>query len=126
MQHPLLGLEGGKFDDAVALWKKQAAADPKAALADETALDLFGYEMMSRDLPDAVKLLHLISAAFPASSNAHDSYAEALMRANEKPTAIAEYEASIKTLDADPRIPAAKKPERKAHAEEQLVSLRKR
>ena len=125
-QHPLFVLDGGKFDDAVALWKKQAAADPKAALADETALNLFGYEMMNRDLANAVKLLHLISATFPASSNAHDSYAEAAMRANDKPTAIAEYEASIKTLDADPHIPAAEKPERKAHAEELLVTLRKR
>lgn len=125
VRHPLFVLDGGKLEDAVALWKKQAAADPKGALADEATLNLFGYEMMNRDLPSAVKLLHLISATFPASSNAHDSYAEALMRSNDKAGAIAEYEAAIKTLDADPRIPADQKPARKAHAEELLVTLRR-
>jgi CubicO group peptidase (beta-lactamase class C family) len=126
-RHPLFVLEGGKLDDAAALWRKQAAADPKAAFADEVAINLFGYQMMiDGNVEGAVKVFHLISAVFPASSNAHDSYAEALMRANDKPTAIAEYEASIKTLDADPHIPAAEKPERKAHAEEQLAILKKR
>ena len=41
-------------------------------------------------------------------------------------SSIAEYEASIKTLDADPRIPAAEKPARSSHAEQQLAILRKR
>ncbi len=126
-RHPLFILDGGKLEEAAALWRKQAAADPKAALADETAINLFGYQMMIEGrLPAATQVFHLISAVFPASSNAHDSYAEALMGAKDKVAAITEYEASIRTLDADPRIPAAEKPARKAHAEQQLAILRKR
>ena len=125
VKHPLFVLEAGKLDEAVALWKTQAAADPKTALVDEQSLNLLGYELMNRDMPNGVKLLHLISATFPDSSNAHDSYAEALMRSGDKAGAIVEYEAAIKTLDKDPRIPVEKRPPLVAHAEEMLVILRK-
>src|SRR5262249_37011716 len=42
-RHPLLELAAGRFDDAVALWREQAKADPEAARGDEDHVNLLGY-----------------------------------------------------------------------------------
>lgn len=122
--HPLFVLETGTIEEAAKLWRAQAQEDQGAALADEKALNLLAYRSMDDDLEGATRLLALIAAAFPESSNAHDSYAEALLRKSDKARALAEYELSLKTLDADPRIPAGEKEARRDHARAQLDSLR--
>ncbi len=123
-RHPLFVLEAGTVEDAAKLWREQAAADAAGALADEKAVNLRAYQLMAGDLEAATKMLQLVAATFPDSSNAHDSYGEALLRKGDKAGAIVEYELALKTLAADPRIPAGEKAARRDHGEEQLANLR--
>ena len=79
---------------------------------------------MELDPAKAVELMRLIAAVFPESSNAHDSLGEAYAKIGERALAIAEYEQSLKLIDADPQIPAAEKMARRSSAQAQIAMLR--
>lgn len=125
-RHPLLELEAGRFDAAVAAWRDRLAADPKSAGEDEARANGLAFQVMPRDPAQAIQILRLVATVFPDSSNAHDSLGEAYARAGDKPRAIAAYERALATLDADPRIPADGKRTQRSHAEADLGKLRAR
>lgn len=120
-EHPLWLLEGGKLDAAVALLQ----ASPAAA-EEEAEINAFGYDLMSRDLANAERVLRLNVLAFPDSANAQDSYGEVLGRSGRVPEAIAAYERVLVLVPADPRVPTAEKPDLQRHAEGELATLRER
>lgn len=122
---PLLELEAGRFDGAVAAWKALARTQPKDPAADEAAINGYGYELLQRRrTAAAIEIFRLVVAVHPGSANAHDSLGEAYAAAGDKPRAIAAYEAALAKLAADPRIPAANKPRYRKRAEAQLAKLR--
>jgi CubicO group peptidase (beta-lactamase class C family) len=125
-RHPLLELEAGRFDVAVATWRDRLAADPKTAGDDEDRANRLGFQLLARDPAQAIQILRLVATVFPASSNAHDSLGEAYARTDDKPRAIAAYEQVLATLDADPRVPADARRTRRNHAEAELGKLRAR
>jgi CubicO group peptidase (beta-lactamase class C family) len=97
-------------------------SDPDYVL-DEDEFNSLGYDLMgdSNDLhlpeqhryPDAVQVLALNVKQFPASSNAHDSLAEALQKNGQIVEAMREYEAALRI---DPQ---------NEHAERTLQQLQK-
>ena len=123
-RHPLFELEAGNFEAAAAVWRERLKASPNAANQEEDQANLLGYQVMERDPAKAVELLRLVATVFPQSSNAHDSLGEAYLKVGDKARAIAEYEQSLKLIDADSRVPAAEKATRRSHAQEQLAKLR--
>ncbi len=123
-KHPLLELEAGRFESAVASWREQAREDPKAAAEQEAFVNRYAYRVLAREPARAVELLRLVAEVFPDSSNAHDSLAEAYVAVKDTARAIAAYERSLATLAADPRMPAEIKPARRGHAEAELARLR--
>jgi CubicO group peptidase (beta-lactamase class C family) len=123
--HHLFELEAGRFDNAVATWRERVKGEPKTAIDEEHDANDLGYQLLDRDPPKAIDVLRLVATVFPESSNAHDSLGEAYVRTGDKPHAIEQYEEALRTLDADPRVPAQAKVNRRTHAEEELAKLRK-
>jgi CubicO group peptidase (beta-lactamase class C family) len=123
---PLLELEAGHADAAVALWRDQIKAHPETALESEGRLNQLGYEMIGGDTPkNGVAVLLLVVTVFPDSSNAHDSYADALLHTGDKPHSLEEFQRAIDTIDADPRVPAGEKAKRRAFQEDRLRSAKR-
>jgi hypothetical protein len=122
---PLVELAAGRFDDAVAAWKALRAKDPEARAASEEAHNGYGYGLLLDGLvDDAILVFRAVVAVFPESSNAYDSYGEALMAAGKKAEAIAAYETALAKLDADKSLDPATVPQRRKHGEDQLAKLR--
>jgi CubicO group peptidase (beta-lactamase class C family) len=122
---PLLALEAGQFDVAVADWKRRIANSADVAKALEEFHNMVAFQLLhDGKTNDAITIFRAIIAVYPDSSNAQDSYGEALMKAGDKDGAIAAYEKSIALLERDPRIPAAERPACRAHAESQIAQLR--
>lgn len=122
--HPLLELDAGRFDAAVALWRKQARRDPKAARDDERFANGYGYFLLGERPERGRELMRLISTVFPDSANAHDSLADAHLANNDTALAIGEYQRALATLAADPRISAADRPRQRARISAQLARVR--
>ncbi len=122
--HPLFELEAGRFENAAAAWSKRIQAQPESASSEEERANDLGYRVMGRDPAKAVELMRLIATVFPDSSNAHDSLGEVYAKIGERALAIAEYEQSLKLLDANPQVPAAEKAVRRSNAEAQIAKLR--
>jgi tetratricopeptide (TPR) repeat protein len=122
---PLLELEAGRFDAAVAAWKAIEKKQPKDPAVDEGMMNIRGYELLARGRKaQAIEVLRLVVAVHPGSANAHDSLGEAYAAAGDKKRAIAEYEQAIARVAADPKMPAANKSRLKKNAEEALAKLR--
>jgi CubicO group peptidase (beta-lactamase class C family) len=122
---PLFALAAGRFDDAVAMWKAAVAADPKAPGFSEDGHNLFGYTLLQEGkVAEALLVFRAIALVFPDSSNAHDSLADGYKAAGDTAHAIEGYEAALRLLDADPRIPAEAKAARRTYEEAQLKALR--
>jgi tetratricopeptide (TPR) repeat protein len=70
---------------------------------DEMGINHIGYRLMSMNrFPEAIEVLKLNVDAHPESSNAYDSYAEALMKSGDVEGAIRNYERSLE-LNPDNR-----------------------
>ncbi|HUQ06997.1 MAG TPA: serine hydrolase [Kofleriaceae bacterium] len=122
---PLFALEAGQFDAAVADWKKRIAKSKDLAQTLEDFHNLYGYQLLLDGKTDAaITIFRAIIAVYPESSNAQDSYGEALMKKGDTAGAIAAYEKAIALLGIDKRIPIAERPARREHAESQLAKLR--
>lgn len=124
VRHHLFELEAGRFDEAISAWRARAVSAPETVAEDENMANNLGYAFMDSDLEQAIELFRLVATVFPGSSNAHDSLGEAWMKAKDTTRAIAAYEASLSTLDADERLPAETKAARRRHGEAQLARLR--
>ncbi|HMG89199.1 MAG TPA: serine hydrolase [Chryseolinea sp.] len=61
----------------------------------ENVLNTLGYSYLDKNLPAALALLKLNVDLFPTSSNVYDSYAEALVKNNQKDLAIENYKKSV-------------------------------
>jgi len=70
-------------------------------------------------------VLKLIVEVFPESAGAHQGLAEASWRAEDLSAARAGFDRTLPLLDADPPISASEKLERRAHAEDRLLQLRR-
>jgi len=101
---PLIELEAGRFDAAVAAARELVRGDAKAF--DEHWLNRFAYSVLtSRGATVALPMFRLNAAVFPASCNVHESLAEALEAVGDKPGAIASYEAALAALPNDTTTP---------------------
>jgi D-alanyl-D-alanine-carboxypeptidase/D-alanyl-D-alanine-endopeptidase len=67
----------------------------------ETALNDLGYSYMDKNLPVALAVLKLAVEQFPTSSNAYDSYGEALLKNGQKELAIENYKKSVELNPAN-------------------------
>jgi CubicO group peptidase (beta-lactamase class C family) len=93
---PLELLMTGRFDEAIALYRKIRAANPKDAAIEEGRLNTMGYQILARKLPaPAVKIFELAAEFYPESWNAYDSLAEGLAAKGDTAGAIKNYEKSI-------------------------------
>ena len=84
---------------------EKALADLRARsdAPDERTLDQAGYELMlAKRGPEAVALLRLCAAAYPASANAADSLAEACERTGERSAAIESSRKALLLVEKDP------------------------
>jgi pimeloyl-ACP methyl ester carboxylesterase len=85
---------------AAELLRSARRANPAAVLVSEEELNRRGYERLQAGRKaEAVDLLRLGVAAFPASANTHDSLGEALLASGERDAAAAAYR---RALEAPP------------------------
>ena len=74
--------------------------EPNRFRTSEEALNELGYAFLAMArIPEATDVLHAAIDAYPESSNAYDSYAEALMRGQSYDAAVVNYR---KSLELDP------------------------
>jgi predicted negative regulator of RcsB-dependent stress response len=86
------------FSQAAAPWRARSA---ELTVAEETALNLAGYDFLRRgDIARALKLFRLYTELFPKSFNAYDSYGEALLAGGDTTNAVANYR---KSLELNPK-----------------------
>jgi len=84
------------IDAAVAWYEAERRHDKEKMLVTEDRLNGIGYQyLFSGDAQSAVKLFAIMVDAYPNSSNAHDSYGEALGAAGHRVEAIRHYEKSL-------------------------------
>ena len=82
------------LEAAIAAFQK--AKNDKSHLINETAINSFGYTYMTKeDYKTAMGIFKLNIDEFPNSSNAYDSYAEALMKNGDNEEAIENYKKSF-------------------------------
>jgi len=83
-------------DEAVRQYEQIRAQAPAAVNLDESELNNLGYALIRAGKPQqALRILQLNVAAFPKSSNASDSLAEAYLDAGDKAQAIANYRLAL-------------------------------
>jgi Flp pilus assembly protein TadD len=122
---PLFELEAGRFEAAVADWKSRSASSTDLAKDLENFHNRVGLQLLRDGKTDAaITIFRAIVVVYPDSSNAQDSYGEALMKAGDKAGAIAAYEKSIALLERDPRVAPAERPTLRVHAESKIAQLR--
>jgi len=89
-------LDSEGVDAAVAWYEAERRRDPEKMLFTEDRLNRVGYQyLFSGDAQSAVKLFAIMVDSYPNSSNAHDSYGEALGTAGDTAEAIRHYEKSL-------------------------------
>jgi len=125
VRHPLLALAAGDLAGAVAIWRERVSVDPAAARADAALAEAFAFGLSRDDTPHALAVLKLIVEVFPESAGAHQGLAEVSWRAEDLSAARAGFERTLALLDADPHISASEKLERRTHAEDRLLQLRR-
>lgn len=110
---PLVELEAGHPDAALAAWR----ADPEAL--PERAATGVGRHLLQRQQPQlAIGVFQLVAGVFPDSMNAHESLAESYEAAGDKSHAIASYEAALAASARDKVTrPAVKEKLRRTCAE---------
>jgi hypothetical protein len=83
-------------DEAARQYADLKAAAPATYNFDEGELDSLGYHLLhTSKVKEAIRIFQLNVEAFPKSSNAYDSFAEAYMDDGNKPQAIANYQKSL-------------------------------
>jgi uncharacterized membrane protein len=91
------------IDAAVRQYHQLHAAEPASYNFDEPELNALGYTLIhARAFADAICIFQLNAAAYPRSSNAYDSLAEAYLVQGDTAQAIVNYQTSLR-LDPDNR-----------------------
>jgi hypothetical protein len=89
-------VKGSGVDAAVKEYHALKAAQPAIFNFDEGQLNALGYRLIrSKQFADAIAILQLNTQAFPKSSNAYDSLAEAYMDNGDRSQALANYQKAI-------------------------------
>lgn len=122
MRVPSEDLADGKYDDALAGYRKLLAGNPKDPAVAETRFNQLGYEaMQKKDYPKSIAIFRINTELYPDSANTYDSLGEALEASGDKAGAIAMYkkciEVAAKQGDVDQNGPA------KVHSQERLKAL---
>jgi CubicO group peptidase (beta-lactamase class C family) len=119
---PSEDLADGKYDEALAGYRKLLAANPKDPAVAENRFNQLGYEaLQKKDYPKSIAIFRLNTELYPDSANTYDSLAEALEASGDKTGAVAMYkrcvEVAAKQGDKDQNGPA------KVHSQERLKAL---
>jgi hypothetical protein len=86
----------GGADAAIKQYHALKATEPGTYNFDEAQLNALGYRLIrARKFEDAIAILQLNTEAFPQSSNAYDSLAEAYMDQGDRTQATANYEKAV-------------------------------
>jgi tetratricopeptide (TPR) repeat protein len=105
---PILELEAGHYDVALAGYRELLRATPASPAVDEQFLNMLGIEQMWRKAYDkSIAVLRVNVALYPDSMNTYDSLAEAYARAGERQQAIATFEAGLAAMARDQKSPAS-------------------
>ena len=108
---------------AMPVFEEARRKDPTAPLFVEARLNQIAYRLLRNDRrPDALVIFRKIVELYPASSNAHDSLAEALEAAGERAEAVAVTRKGLEALDRE-NLPAERKTQMKATLEGRLRRL---
>jgi CubicO group peptidase (beta-lactamase class C family) len=119
---PSEDLADGKYDEALAGYKKLVAAHPEDPAVAENRFNQLGYEaMQKKDYAKSIAIFRINTELYPDSANTYDSLGEALEASGDKAGAIAMYkkciEVAAKMGDVDQNGPA------KVHSQERLKAL---
>jgi len=119
---PSEDLADGKYDDALAGYRKLRAANPKDPSVAETRFNQLGYvDLQKKNYPQAIGVFRLNTELYPDSANTWDSLGEALEASGDKAGAIAAYQKCLdvaaKQGDVGQNGPA------KVHSLERLKAL---
>ncbi|HKD17556.1 MAG TPA: serine hydrolase [Thermoanaerobaculia bacterium] len=119
---PSEDLADGKYDEALAGYRKLLSANPKDPAVAETRLNQLGYEaLQKKDYPKSIAIFRVNTELYPDSANTFDSLGEALEASGDKAGAIAMYKKCIEVAgqkgDVDQNGPA------KVHSQERLKAL---
>jgi CubicO group peptidase (beta-lactamase class C family) len=122
MRVPSEDLADGKYDEALAGYRKLLAANPKDPAVAETRFNQLGYEaLQKKDYAKSIAIFRLNTELYPDSANGYDSLGEALEASGDKAGAVAMYkkcvEVAAKQGDVDQNGPA------KVHSQDRLKAL---
>jgi tetratricopeptide (TPR) repeat protein len=122
---PILELDDGHYDEALAEYQQLQRATPNSPALDEEFLNWLGVEQMWRKRYDkAIALLRVNVALYPDSMNTYDSLGEAYVRAGERVKAIATFEAGLAAMSRDKKAPPPFKAQLEQNAKKRLAELR--
>ena len=122
MRVPSEDLADGKYDEALAGYRKLIAANPKDPAVAETRFNQLGYGFLqNKDDAKAIAAFRINTELYPDSANTYDSLGEALEASGDKAGAIAMYkkclEVAAKQGDVGQNGPA------NVHSQERLKAL---
>lgn len=122
---PILDLDAGRYDEALAGYQKIRATDPKSPALDERELNQLGFEQLlrGRELGKAIAILRINVTLYPDSMNTYDSLGEAYARAGDKVKAIATFQAGLAAMARDKTTPEKFKDVLRKNAEKQIAKL---
>jgi hypothetical protein len=89
-------IDASGVDSAIHQYRELKASHGAAYNFDENQLNFLGYRLLHQEeFPYAIRIFQLNVEAFPRSSNAYDSLAEAYMKGGDKAKAIANYRKAL-------------------------------
>jgi CubicO group peptidase (beta-lactamase class C family) len=121
---PAEDLLDGKFDEALAGYRKIQAADPKAAAVSEQRFNQLGYGFLQeKDYPKAIAVFRLNTELHPDSANTYDSLGEALEKSGDTAGAIAMYKKCVEVAGKPGNENVDQNGPARVHASERLKAL---
>jgi CubicO group peptidase (beta-lactamase class C family) len=123
---PLLEIEAGDHDKALASLRALLKADPKSPAASEERLDSLGTDLYFRrhDRARGLLVLRLATELYPGSVHTYASLARAYEGEGDTQRALATYRAGLAALARDKRLSPEKKKAIEAAANRQMDKLR--
>ncbi len=108
-----------------ALYEEAKAKDPEAAILKESSLNRLGYQLLSAGKKqEAVAVMQLAAASYPASANAQDSLAEICEANGQTSLAVQASEKAIELAGSDSNIDPDRKRRVMESAQQRIARLR--
>ena len=121
---PAEDVADGRYDDAVAGYRKIQASDPSSEAVAEQRLNRLGYGFLQqKDYAKAVSVFRLNTQLHPDSANTYDSLGEALEASGDGSAAILAYQKCLEIASKPGSDDAPQNGTAKAHALERLKAL---